>query len=34
MLKYTFNVGIYFSNPQSMLGEEGYINVYNDETND
>ena len=34
MLKYTFNVGIYFSNPQSMLGEEGYINVYNDETNE
>ena len=34
MLKYTFNVGIYFSNPQSMLGEEGYIKVYNDETNE
>ena len=34
MLKYISNIGIYFSNPEAMLGEEGYINVYNDETNE
>ena len=28
------NVGIYFSNAGSVLGTEGYINVYNDETNE
>ena len=28
------NVGIYFSNAASLLGSEGWIKVYNDETND
>ena len=26
------NIGIYFSNASNILGEDGYINVYNDET--
>ncbi len=34
MLEYIQNVGIYFSNPDNALGENGYINVYNDETNE
>ena len=32
MEKYISNTGIYFVNAGGMLGEEGYINVYNDET--
>ena len=28
------NVGIYFSNAGSVLGQDGWINVYNDETNE
>ena len=34
MTAYTKNVGIYFSNQNNMLGADGYINVYNDETNE
>lgn len=34
MLEYTDNIGIYFSGASSALGENGYINVYNDETNE
>ena len=34
MLDYVDNVGIYFSNAYNLLGEDGYINVYNDETNE
>lgn len=32
MASYLTNIGIYFSNVNNILGEEGYINVYNDET--
>ena len=32
MSDYTKNIGIYFSNASNILGEDGYINVYNDET--
>ena len=32
MEEYVTNTGIYFVNAGGMLGEEGYINVYNDET--
>ena len=31
---YIKTTGIYFSNPTWLLGEDGYINVYNDETGD
>lgn len=34
MLRYTDNIGIYFSGAGNLLGDEGYINVYNDETNE
>ena len=34
MSNVTTNIGIYFSNPVNMLGEDGWIKVYNDETND
>ena len=34
MLDYIENVGIYFENPSYLLGEDGYINVYNDETDE
>ena len=34
MLEYIDNIGIYFSDPETLLGEYGYINVYNDETNE
>ncbi|MBQ9657908.1 MAG: hypothetical protein IJV31_03970, partial [Clostridia bacterium] len=30
----TTNIGIYFSNPETMLGADGYIKVYNDETDE
>ena len=30
----TKNVGIYFSNPEVILGTEGWIKIYNDETNE
>lgn len=30
----TTNIGIYFSNPTNMLGEEGWIKVYDDETDE
>ena len=30
----TTNIGIYFSNPANMLGEEGWIKVYDDETDE
>ena len=33
MLRYAKNIGIYFTGASAMLGENGYINVYNDETN-
>ena len=32
MSDYTKNIGIYFSNASNILGDDGYINVYNDET--
>ena len=32
MEEYVTNTGIYFVNAGGMLGEDGYINVYNDET--
>ena len=32
MSDYTKNVGIYFSNEENTLGEDGYIKVINDET--
>ena len=32
MADYTNNIGIYFSNASNILGDDGYINVYNDET--
>ena len=34
MNKYIANTGIYFTNANVLLGEEGYIKVYNDETNE
>lgn len=34
MENYSDNVGIYFSGATSSLGEDGYIKVYNDETNE
>ena len=34
MTQYTKNVGIFFENQNSILGADGYINVYNDETNE
>ena len=34
MTRYTTNVGIYFSGATDLLGDDGYINVYNDETNE
>ena len=30
----TSNIGIYFSNPVGMLGEHGWIKIYNDETDE
>ena len=30
----TSNIGIYFSNPVGMLGENGWIKIYNDETDE
>jgi len=30
----TTNVGIYFSNPVNLLGEEGWIKIYDDETDE
>ncbi len=32
MLKYSKNIGIYFTTPGAMFGEDGWIRVYNDET--
>ena len=34
MLKYSKNVGIYFTTPGAMFGENGWIKVYNDETDE
>ena len=34
MGEYISNIGIYFQGAESTLGEEGYIEVYNDETDD
>ena len=34
MLKYSKNIGIYFITPGAMFGENGWIKVYNDETNE
>ena len=34
MLDYTENIGIYFIGASNSLGSYGYINVYNDETNE
>ncbi|MCI8654957.1 MAG: hypothetical protein HFJ48_03665 [Clostridia bacterium] len=34
MEELTTNVGIYFSSPQALLGTEGWIKIYNDETNE
>ena len=34
MEELTTNVGIYFSSPQLLLGTEGWIKIYNDETNE
>ena len=34
MLKYSKNIGIYFTTPGAMFGQDGYIRVYNDETNE
>ena len=33
-LQYISNYGIYFDYPQSLLGEDGYINVYDDENDE
>ena len=33
MEQLTKNIGVYFSNPLRLLGEEGWIKVYNNETN-
>ena len=33
MLKYSKNIGIYFTTPGAMFGENGWIRVYNDQTN-
>ena len=32
MLKYSKNIGIYFTTPGAMFGDDGWIRVYNDET--
>ena len=34
MLKYSKNIGIYFTTPGAMFGENGWIKVYNDETDE
>ena len=34
MLKYSKNIGIYFTTPGAMFGENGWIRVYNDETDE
>ena len=34
MLKYSKNIGIYFTTPGAMFGEDGWIKVYNDETDE
>ena len=34
MEKYSKNIGIYFTTPGAMFGENGWIEVYNDETNE
>lgn len=34
MLDYIENIGIYFSGASTCLGDNGFINVYNDETNE
>lgn len=34
MLKYINNIGIYFTGASSSLGNDGYINIYNDETDE
>ena len=34
MLNYIENIGIYFTGASKCLGDNGYINVYNDETNE
>ena len=34
MQNYVSNIGIYFYGVKNMLAEDGYINVYNDETNE
>ena len=33
MLPYSKNIGIYFTTPGAMFGENGWIRVYNDQTN-
>ena len=34
MLQYSKNIGIYFTTPGAMFGENGWIRVYNDETDE
>ncbi len=34
MLQYSKNIGIYFTTPGAMFGENGWIKVYNDETDE
>ena len=34
MLKYSKNIGIYFTTPGAMFGEKGWIKLYNDETDE
>ncbi len=34
MLSYSKNIGIYFTTPGAMFGENGWIRVYNDETDE
>lgn len=34
MLEYSDNIGIYFENQETLLGTDGYIKVYNNDTNE